>query len=71
MKYPYTPGSQTRPRGERTRKFYICDRKKCDICSKDCHHTGDPDHAYYKIPEPWRKWEIFDSGLFEVPRSDA
>lgn len=71
LKYPYPPGNYTKPRGESKRRFYICDRKKCDICSKECHHTGDPEHALYKIPDPWRKWEIFDSGMFEVPRSDA
>ena len=67
---PYTPGSNTKPRGERKRKFYICDRKKCDVCSKDCKHTSDPAHALYDIPEPWRHWEVFDSGMFEVPRKE-
>ena len=65
---PYAPGSYTRPRGESKRKFYICDRRKCDICSKDCRHTSDRNHALYDIPESWRRWEVFDSGMFEVPR---
>ena len=70
LKYPYPPGNYTKPRGERKRRFYICDRKKCDICSKECHHTGDRTHALYDIPEPWRVWEVFDSGMFEVKRKD-
>ena len=55
-------------RGEGKRRFYICDRRKCDVCSEECHHTSDPEHALYKIPEPWRRWEVFDSWMFEVPR---
>ena len=65
---PYKAGSQTLTRDDWKRKFYICDRKRCNVCSKDCHHTADPEHALYKIPEPWRKWEVYDSGMFEVPR---
>ena len=24
---------------------YICDRKKCEVCNEDCHHTLDINHA--------------------------
>ena len=64
------PGSHAFIKGERKRKFYICDRKKCDVCSKDCVHTSDVSHALYDIPEPWRQWEVFDSGMFEVKRKE-
>lgn len=50
------------------KRYYICDRKKCEICAKECNHTPDIEHAFYKIPEPWRKWEVFDNGMFEVTR---
>lgn len=31
---------------ELTRKtVWICDRKKCANCSKECRHTSDPAHA--------------------------
>lgn len=68
MRMRYKPGSQSRQRDDWKRKFYICDRKKCDVCSKECKHTSDINHALYDIPEPWRKWEVFDSGMFEVKR---
>ena len=25
--------------------FYLCDKKKCERCSKDCKHTTDIKHA--------------------------
>ena len=34
-------------RREFTRKFYICDRKKCENCTPDCRHTLDIEHAVY------------------------
>ena len=64
------PGSRATDRGEWKRRFYICDRKKRDICSKECHHTSDPAHALYDTPDPWRRWEVFDSGMFEVMRKE-
>lgn len=32
--------------------LYICDRRACDKCSPECHHTSDPTHAvnFTRIP---------------------
>ena len=27
------------------RTFYICNRKKCNNCSSECHHCNDIEHA--------------------------
>lgn len=37
-------------RQERKRErttYYICDRKKCNNCAKECKHTTDIEHAAY------------------------
>ena len=27
--------------------MYICNRKQCDHCAKDCHYTSDINYALY------------------------
>ena len=29
------------------KKYYVCDRKRCEHCSTECHHTTDERHAKY------------------------
>ena len=62
---PYKAGSQTLTREDWKRKFYICDRKKCDLCSEECHHTSDRSHALYDLDDTQRKWVVYESGMFE------
>lgn len=47
---------------ERRRKFYICDRKRCENCAKACKYTLDIEHARY--PE-YESFISADSGLFQ------
>lgn len=28
--------------------MYICNRRRCLHCVKECHHTADPEYALYK-----------------------
>lgn len=49
---------------EEERKFYyICDRKKCDRCAKECMYTRDIEHARYKEHPPHR-WVLTRPGVY-------
>ena len=34
-------------RRRQPKKLYVCDRKKCSNCAKECRHTSDEHHALY------------------------
>lgn len=47
--------------------YYVCDRKRCEHCAKDCNHTTDINHALYAThsefifhPDPLQssEWEV-------------
>lgn len=42
--------------------LYICDRKKCEICSDVCKHTSDIKHATHKDTLNRRLFEYIDTG---------
>lgn len=50
--------------------FYVCDRKRCDHCSPQCHHTKDINHALYKthVEFEYHGWREEERALFEVIR---
>ena len=37
----------TRLRPKPKRIFYVCNRKRCERCSDECHHTADIAYALY------------------------
>lgn len=50
--------------------FYICDRKACEICNKECNHTSDIEHAVNRLSLHGRLFSYLDrgdcKGLFEM-----
>lgn len=49
--------------------FYLCDRKKCDVCHKECHHTTDLNHAINKGKET-RFINLPNGNLYEIEIRD-
>lgn len=46
------------------RMYYICNRKRCENCAKDCHYTLDEDFALYA---EHKLFEVAGEGdLYEV-----
>ena len=50
--------------------FYICDRKDCEICNRECNHTSDINHATNRLYLHGRLFSYLDrgdcKGLFEM-----
>lgn len=50
--------------------FYICDRKACEICNRECNHTSDIEHAVNRLSLHGRLFRYLDrgdcKGLFEM-----
>lgn len=46
--------------------FYLCDRKKCKACTKECKHTSDITHAMNKGKLTRRKFTCFEKSNGEL-----
>ena len=55
MALRYTPEEQRR-------KFWICDRKKCENCPPDCRYTLDINHALYP---GYEEFAALSGGLYQ------
>ena len=44
--------------------LYICNRKKCECCYPECHHTKDIHYAANFV-------RVFDLGYMEVEKNDT
>lgn len=47
--------------------FYLCDRKACEKCHEECHHTSDIKHAVHRDDLEGRMFELqgpLDFGAF-------
>lgn len=54
------------PAVEEKRRYYVCNRKRCENCCADCNHTTDLEYALY---DTHTDFELSRSGLyFEVIR---
>lgn len=54
---------------EMRRKFWICDRQRCENCVEGCRYTLDPAHAAYP---GYDCFEALPGGLYQKePREGA
>ena len=42
--------------------LYICDRKACENCSEECHHTSDIEHAVNRYDFNGRMFQFLECG---------
>ena len=43
----------TNKRPEARKRFYVCDRTRCENCSYECRHTTDLRYALYPDHDDW------------------
>ena len=55
---------------EQEKYFYLCNRKKCEICQEFCKHTTD--ELFAKNPKEQRVFVPFrDGSMWEIDRKEC
>lgn len=51
------------------KRFYVCDRTRCEHCSYECRHTTDLKHALYPDYDSWEYRSTKDgASMWQVPK---